>query len=344
MFGGVLSNLMANSADDVARVVGSQAAKKVASTVGDDVASAAQRYAGKGDDYMSLVADQRTGKTLGEAISDLRKYNWEENDINKFRDRILEMNGVKPSTTKQYAEGTITNMNPTGGVLVDYTPEARMSAPLADNIKTLADTAKMQPDDLVDIYRGLPDDVEAAINPGDFITTNPDLAKSYGGNVHKMQVRYGDILDDINEPLGEEYIYRPAQEQRLPVNVERRLNAQGKEWIQSSLGDNQGYVGGFELPSAIRISTSNIRDEALRGKGYGREMYQKLIDEAAKSGKILQSDVTVEPAAQRVYDSLKKRGYDVRLHPASKKLDDGSLFVDLNEPVYTVIPGKNSTK
>ncbi|ATW62235.1 hypothetical protein CQ476_34 [TM7 phage DolZOral124_53_65] len=28
--------------------------------------------------------------------------------------------------------------------------------------------------------------------------------------MHKMQVRYGDILDDINEPLGEEYIYRPT--------------------------------------------------------------------------------------------------------------------------------------
>jgi hypothetical protein len=334
MFGGVLRNLMASGADDAARIVASQGAKAATNSIGDDVALAASRQASTASKPyrihdLSAIDEDRAAHLLRQGYTVAKDSSG----------KSINLSDMKP-----IGGDILDNLNPTGGVFVDYNPQARATIPLADNIKTLADTAKMNPDDLVDIYRGLPDDVEAAINPGDFITTNPELAKSYGNNVHKMQVRYRDILDDINEPLGEEYIYRPQQEQRLPVNIERRLNAQGKEWIQASLGDNQGYVGGFELPSAIRISTSNIRDEALRGKGYGREMYEKLIAEAANAGKILQSDITVEPAAQRVYDSLKKRGYDVRIHPAAKKLDDGSLFVDLNEPVYTIVPGKNATK
>lgn len=216
MLGGVLKNLMARGADDVARSLatnyGDDVARSVgskAASIGDDAINAAKQYVGKGNDYMSLIADEKTGKTLGQSIESLRKNKWSEKDISKFTDAILERNGLKQAAPKAPA-GAITDMNPTGGVLVDYDPASRMNAPLADNIKTLADTAGMNPDDLVDIYRGLPDNVEAAINPGDFVTTNPELAKYYGGNVHKMQARYADILDDINEPLGEEYIFRPA--------------------------------------------------------------------------------------------------------------------------------------
>jgi len=49
------------------------------------------------------------------------------------------------------------------------------------------------------------------INPGDFISTSYESAKSWAGtgNVISKEVKMRDILDDITEPLGGDYIYRP---------------------------------------------------------------------------------------------------------------------------------------
>lgn len=289
MFGGVLKNLMSSGADDVARV----ATKKAATAVSDDALNAAKQYMGKGRDHMSLIADERTGKTLGESIENLRQNKWSEQDITKFTDAILERNGLKQAAPKP-APGAITDMNPTGGVLVDYDPAARMTAPLADNIKTLADTAKMQPDDLVDIYRGLPDNVDPAINPGDFITTNPELAKSYGGNVHKMQARYRDILDDMNEPLGEEYIFRPQQQEVFSPRFKRQtgnpdvdarisevVDMSPDEYLQKAFEATDGRLGGnydsWLASNAVDPATTKSYAEAMRK---GDEFPMAYIDNA----------------------------------------------------------------
>jgi hypothetical protein len=105
----------------------------------------------------------------------------------------------------------ITSVNPTGGVLVDYTPQARMTAPLGENMTTLANTMKKNPDTLITVYRGAPK-TQKAINPGDFISTDRNSALSYAedGNVISKKVKLGDILDDMDEPLGGDYLYRPG--------------------------------------------------------------------------------------------------------------------------------------
>jgi len=109
---------------------------------------------------------------------------------------------------------TIEHLNPTGGLLVDYNPKSRMDMSLGKNITTLDKTSGKSADDIITIYRGAPKN-QKAINAGDFITTNKELAKSYtgDGNILEMKVRRGDILDDVTEPLGEEYIYRPSLSQ-----------------------------------------------------------------------------------------------------------------------------------
>ena len=102
-------------------------------------------------------------------------------------------------------------LNPTGNVFVDYNPEKRATAKLASNIVTYDKTAGGRPDDLIEIYRGLPKN-QKKINSGDFVTTNKQLAKDYAGDGHviSMIVKKSDLLDDLNEPLSEEYIYRKS--------------------------------------------------------------------------------------------------------------------------------------
>lgn len=105
-------------------------------------------------------------------------------------------------------EPILDTLNPTGSLYADYNPQSRMTMKLGKNITTYDKTAGLKPDDLVTVYRGTS---KEKINPGDYITTNYDLAKSYNGDgkVAQLKVKASDILDDINEPLGDEYIYRP---------------------------------------------------------------------------------------------------------------------------------------
>uniref|UniRef100_A0A6M3K7I0 Uncharacterized protein n=1 Tax=viral metagenome TaxID=1070528 RepID=A0A6M3K7I0_9ZZZZ len=103
----------------------------------------------------------------------------------------------------------IDNLNPTGSIFADYTPEKRATMPLGENITTLDKTLGKSPDEIITIYRGTGKGNE--IIAGDFITTNKQLAKDYAGtgNIIEKKVKLSDILDDKTEPLGEEYIYRP---------------------------------------------------------------------------------------------------------------------------------------
>jgi hypothetical protein len=101
-------------------------------------------------------------------------------------------------------------LNPTGSALVDYDPTFRATAEISPRLTTYDLTAGLRPDDFVTVYRGVPSGVKA-INAGDFVTTNKQLAKDYAGEgaVISKKVRASELLDDVNEPMGAEYIYRP---------------------------------------------------------------------------------------------------------------------------------------
>ena len=108
---------------------------------------------------------------------------------------------------------TLSSLNPTGSIFVDHDSGAmiRATAVLAPNMTTIDKTAGMDPEDPIVIYRGIPAGVYPEIVPGDYVTTIPQLAKAYAGTgkVISLEVKMGDVLDDLREPMGGEYIYRP---------------------------------------------------------------------------------------------------------------------------------------
>jgi hypothetical protein len=106
-------------------------------------------------------------------------------------------------------------LNPSGSIFVNYSPEARIKMKYADNITTLDKTMGRSPDETIIVYRGCPK-TQKEIVAGDYITTNKQLAEAYAGTGHiiSKRVKLSDILDDKNEPLGEEYIYYPKKESK----------------------------------------------------------------------------------------------------------------------------------
>ena len=157
------------------------------------------------------IVNKQTWETLSQAIEKLRWYGWEESKIQKFKNTVL----WKWPKKIIYPKWTITSVNPTSSLFVDYNPQSRMTAPLAKNIVTLDKTSWKSPDTIVTIYRWAPK-IQKEINPWDFITTNYDNAKSYTNDewvVLSKKVKMSDILDDMEDPSWnwwEEYLYRPT--------------------------------------------------------------------------------------------------------------------------------------
>ena len=73
------------------------------------------------------------------------------------------------------------------------------------------ETAGIDPETVATVYRGALANAQTALSPGDYITTNPQLARDYAGTgtVITQDVLAKEILDDLDEPLSEDSIYRP---------------------------------------------------------------------------------------------------------------------------------------
>lgn len=110
-----------------------------------------------------------------------------------------------------------------------------------------------------------------------------------------------------------------------------------------------GQVGGvIRPPDAIsdkpylRINFAEV-EEAQRGKGIGKNLYEALINEANNRGLRIFSDYTVEKPAVNVYKSLGKSGYNIK-DMSSGVLDDGTVYgVDANRPAFEIRPKSTST-
>lgn len=99
-----------------------------------------------------------------------------------------------------------------------------------------------------------------------------------------------------------------------------------------------GLVGGHIRDGALHISHAEVAPE-MRGKGEGLALYAALIDKALSSGLKVFSDTTVEADAVRVYDALKRRGYDVR-RLAGGQLEDGAVYgTDAKQPAFEITAG-----
>lgn len=183
------------------------------------------------------------------------------------------------SSAKQFVgKPKIEDLNPTGGLLVDYDPKSRMTMELGKNITTLDKTMKVSPDEMITIYRGAPKN-QKSINPGDFITTNYDLAKSYtgDGNVLSLKVKAKDVLDDITEPLGDEYIYRPTQATAEKKQSKPEVKKPAKKKTPDS--DNKFTSRVFER---LQEENKDLTGELLVDRVRLQEDAEKAVDLIAK--------------------------------------------------------------
>lgn len=141
---------------------------------------------------------------------------------------------------------TLDSLNPTGGLFVDYDPTGRATLPLGPDITTLAETQKKPARTPLRVYRGAPAGMQSAIQPGDFVTTDPENARNYAGNgqVLTLDTTYGDVLDSVSEPGSSEYIYRPSVPPVTPDTPKRTI--QGTHVTSMSAADAIG-TGGFRL-------------------------------------------------------------------------------------------------
>ena len=180
----------------------------------------------------------------------------------------------KPATVKKVEEAApvLNELNPTSGVFADYAPDVIAKMKLGENITTLDKTMGKPPDEMITIYRGAKGQTE--IVPGDFVTTNRQLAKDYAGtgDVIERKVRLSDVLDDKTEPLGEEYIYRP-QPKPPPETEAEKFNREVAEIVreETDLTDaeiDQVFLGGekaVEKPKSSRaIRTVDLPESLSR--------------------------------------------------------------------------------
>lgn len=158
---------------------------------------------------------------------------------------------------------TLDNLNPTGSVFVDYNPEQRARAPLALNMTTLNKTMGKNADEKITIYRGtVPNQKE--IRPGDFVTTNYELARSYTGggdtfNIISKEVNLNEVLDDLEEPLGEEYIYRPKQLEGSKEKIkEYKAQKQKVKNLKKELANTDSEVDYYQRRDKFTSESENL--------------------------------------------------------------------------------------
>ena len=187
-------------------------------------------------------------------------------DKAKFVKKKIEEKETKQATKKLVEKlkpvekkgDILKDLNPTGGIFVENKPKIRATAKLGKNITTLDKTSGKSADTTITIYRGVPNGKKEIV-AGDFITTNKQLAKDYAGtgDVISKEVKMSDVLDDITEPLGEEYIYRPTTPKpKLPkkkpvkktietdIAKAKKDGVSFEEFVESQLEDNKSiFIG-----------------------------------------------------------------------------------------------------
>jgi predicted GNAT family acetyltransferase len=77
----------------------------------------------------------------------------------------------------------------------------------------------------------------------------------------------------------------------------------------------------------LKVGVTTV-SKASRGKGKARELYEEAVRLADENGGVLRSDISVSNDALRVYNSLSRRGYDVRRNPDAVRTEKGWIAPD----------------
>lgn len=121
------------------------------------------------------------------------------------------------------------------------------------------------------------------------------------------------------------------EKDELGIHTVRSPNGETRAIVSSRIG-----TGGKEGQVTLKIQQTSTLASA-KGSGEGTLRVERMFDEAQKMGIKLTSDVTVSAEQQRVYESLKKRGYKVKENPNTiNPTTGGKISTDPRVPVYEV--------
>jgi len=119
------------------------------------------------------------------------------------------------------------------------------------------------------------------------------------------------------------------QEGGIPVTV----NNDGQRIDVTS---DAGQVVADIREDGAHILTSEVKMES-RGQGEGVRLYQALVDDALDRGLTVYSDATVQPEAARMYEALKRRGYEVKMREGAKVTKLGTVVgKGMTEPAFEI--------
>lgn len=103
-----------------------------------------------------------------------------------------------------------------------------------------------------------------------------------------------------------------------------------------------GYVTSDVRNDGVHITNTEVKMES-RGQGEGVRLYQALVDDALDRGLTVYSDATVQPEAARIYEALKRRGYDVKMREGAQVTKIGTVVgKGVSEPAFE-ITGRSDT-
>ena len=138
------------------------------------------------------------------------------------------------------------------------------------------------------------------------------------GNRVKSYKVFGRESEASAAPIG-----RPSSPDGVRVSISTMRSGPRKTTqrlvAESEFGKVQGDLE--EATKTISDPTSRVRDDA-QGQGHGVALYQAFADRAAEMGYTIKSANPVTGQAARVYEALKRRGYDVVRH--AKAVEEGT--------------------
>lgn len=159
-----------------------------------------------------------------------------------------------------------------------------------------------------------------------------DSLERAGYRVERNADLYPDPIDGYISPRdGNSAVFtvppgrRPNAPDGSPSPAGARLSPRDRE-RQRTFRSQGGVVRYRDTGDAWAISETDLPPH-LWNQGLGGQMYRDFIEAARAAGRSrIESDVRLTPQAERVYESLRRRGYDVQRN------EDGVFVVSTNAP------------
>lgn len=181
------------------------------------------------EEEVGLSADEFTGDLTDDPLADLADESiWAvtpgtDEDYSVTEDDFEREEAITNTSSRRVAnDNLLDTLNPTGSVFVDYDPDSRASMELAPNIRPYSEVNGVDPDERMVVYRGVPPGAQTELADGDFITDMEQLAKDYAGYPHgdviSQEVFADEILDNMDEPGANEYLFRPRRASKKTAN------------------------------------------------------------------------------------------------------------------------------